>query len=130
MGDAGPGNHTSVHTGDVGILLLRGLAGGALVLVFAQMAEVVSPKAFSGLFAAAPSVAVASLAITAASEGAKTARQDSIGMVVGGIAMAACCVVAVVAIPRVQALRGSAASWVAWLVVAMGLYWAVFVGVR
>ena len=50
--------------GDIGVLALRGLAGGALVVVFALIGEVVTPKAFSGLFSAAPSVAFASLAIT------------------------------------------------------------------
>jgi hypothetical protein len=118
------------EVGDVGVLALRGLAGGILVVVFALIGEVVTPKAFSGLFSAAPSVAVASLAITVVAEGAGRARQDSIGMVVGGLAMIACCVLAAVAVPRLRALGGSAAAWVAWPAVALGLYWAVFIGAR
>ena len=114
--------------GDVGVLALRGLAGGVLVVVFALVGEVVTPKAFSGLFSAAPSVAIASLVITAIAEGVSKARQDSVGMVVGSLAMAGCCVVAAAAIPKIGALWGSGASWVAWLVVALGLYWAVFIG--
>jgi hypothetical protein len=104
------------------------LAGGLLVVVFALIGEVVKPKAFSGLFSSAPSVAVASLAITVVVEDAAKARADTAGMVVGGVGMTACCVVAATVIPKVQALWGSVAAWMAWAAVALGLYWAVFVG--
>jgi hypothetical protein len=115
---------------EIGILALRGLAGGLLVVAFALIAEVVDPKAFAGLFAAAPSVAVASLAITVITESSSKARQSSIGMVVGGIGMAACCVAAVGAIPRLKALLGSVTAVLGWGAVALGLYWAVFIGAR
>lgn len=115
---------------EIGILALRGLAGGLLVVAFALIAEVVDPKAFAGLFAAAPSVAVASLAITVLTESASEARQSAVGMVVGGIGMAACCVAAVGAIPRLKALWGSVAAVAGWGLVALGLYWAVFIGAR
>jgi hypothetical protein len=114
--------------GDVGVLALRGLAGGALVVVFALIGEVVTPKAFAGLFSAAPSVAVASLAITIVAESPVKAREASIGMVVGGVAMAVCCILAVVAIPRIRSLWGSLVAWLGWAAVDLGLYWAVFVG--
>lgn len=114
----------------IGILALRGAIGGTFVVLFALVGEVTSPKAFSGLFSSAPSVATASLAITAAVDGGRRARQDSIGMVVGGLGMAMCCLVASVAIPKVRAVWGSAGAWATWGVVALGLYWAVFVGVR
>lgn len=113
---------------EVGILALRGLAGGTLVVVFALISEAVKPKAFAGIFAAAPSVAVASLAITVLSDGAAKARLASMGMVAGGVGMAACCVVAVSTIPQLKASKGSLLSTVAWLAVALGLYWAVFIG--
>lgn len=115
---------------DLLILGARGLAGGVLVVVFALIGETVSPKAFAGLFSAAPSVAVASLLITLATKDAETARHASTGMVVGGVGMMACCVLAAVAIPRVRAVWGSLAAWLGWLAVASGLYWAVFIGAR
>lgn len=115
---------------DIGILAVRGLAGGLLVVVFALIAEVVDPKAFAGLFSAAPSVALASLAITVVSESTTKARMSATGMVFGAVAMAACCVVAVGAIPRLKALWGSVAAVAGWGVVAFGLYWSVFVGAR
>jgi Protein of unknown function (DUF3147) len=113
---------------DIGVLAVRGLAGGALVVVFALIGEVVTPKAFSGLFSAAPSVAVASLAITIVAENPVKARQASTGMVVGGVAMVVCCVLAAAAIPRIGSLRGSLAAWVGWAGLDLGLYWAVFIG--
>ncbi|MBV9207615.1 MAG: DUF3147 family protein [Actinobacteria bacterium] len=113
---------------DLGVLALRGLAGGALVVVFALIGEIVKPKAFAGLFSAAPSVAVASLAITIAADGPLKARQESIGMVVGSVAMVVACIIAVVAIPRIKSLWGSLAAWIGWGVVDLGLYWAVFIG--
>jgi hypothetical protein len=117
-----------MHLSDLGVLALRGLAGGTLVVVFALISEVVSPKAFSGLFSAAPSVAVASLAITAGIENPGKARQASIGMVVGGIAMIMCCILAAATIPRIGALWGSVAAWAGWAAVDLSLYWAVFIG--
>jgi hypothetical protein len=51
-------------------------------------------------------------------------------MVVGGVAMAVCCILAVVTIPRIRSLWGSLAAWVGWTAVDFGLYWAVFVGAR
>jgi len=113
---------------DIGVLALRGLAGGALVVVFALIGEVVTPKVFSGLFSAAPSVAVASLAITIVAENPVKARQASIGMVVGAVAMAVCCILAAVVIPRIGSLWGSLGAWVGWAVTDLGLYWAVFIG--
>lgn len=115
---------------DIGVLALRGLAGGALVVAFALIGEVVTPKAFSGLFSAAPSVALASLAITIVAETPVKARQASTGMVVGGVAMAVSCILAAAAIPRIRSLWGSLAAWIGWVAVDLGLYWAVFIGAR
>jgi hypothetical protein len=116
--------------GDIGVLALRGLAGGALVVIFALIGQVVSPKAFAGLFSAAPSVAVASLAITIVAESPVKAQQASAGMVVGGVAMVVCCILAAVAIPRIGSLWGSLAAWLSWAGADLALYWAVFVGAR
>jgi len=115
---------------DVGALAGRAVVGGTFVVAFSLIAAVVTPKAFSGLFAAAPSVALASLSITIVSKGVRSAHADAAGMVPGAIGMVGCCILAVVAIPRLRTLRGSAAAWAAWGAVAMGVYWAVFVGAR
>lgn len=113
---------------DVVTLAARGLAGGTLVVVFALIGESVSPKAFSGLFSSAPSVALASLGVTIVVDSVADARQASVGMVVGSVGMTVCCIVAAVAIPRLRTVLGSVAAWLSWLAVSFGLYWAVFIG--
>lgn len=53
----------------MGQLIIRFLVGGAIVSAFALLGDVLHPKGFAGLFAAAPSVALATLTLTVASEG-------------------------------------------------------------
>jgi hypothetical protein len=43
------------------ILVIKGVAGGSLVVAFALLSEGLSPKRFAGLFSAAPAVALAGL---------------------------------------------------------------------
>lgn len=45
-------------------LLLRFVIGGVSVSVFALLGDLLRPKSFAGLFGAAPSVALASVALT------------------------------------------------------------------
>lgn len=115
---------------DIALIVVRGLAGGALVVVFSLVSELFSPKAFAGLFSSGPSIAFASLAVTIGFETAAKAEAESVGLLLGGIAMVVSCVVASASIPRLKALWGAMASWVAWGLVAVGLYWGLFVGVR
>jgi hypothetical protein len=58
-------------------LLWRFLLGGALVSAFALFGDVVRPKRLAGLFAAAPSVALATLALTASFSGTQFAEKRS-----------------------------------------------------
>ncbi len=100
------------------LLAVRALVGGALVVVFALVGEVVKPKRFAGVFGAAPSVALANLAIIAAAEGTPKALHETRGMIAGGVAMVAACAVAIWSVRRLGALRGTAVMCAAWLVVA------------
>jgi tetrahydromethanopterin S-methyltransferase subunit C len=45
-------------------LVFRFLVGGLIVSLFAALADVLKPKSFAGLFGAAPSVGLATLALT------------------------------------------------------------------
>ena len=49
--------------------LLRFLAGELAVSIFALLGDVLRPKSFAGLFGAAPSVALATLALAFAQHG-------------------------------------------------------------
>ena len=54
-------------------ILARFIIGGAIVSAFAIIGDVLKPKSFAGLFGAAPSVALATLAMTVVSDGSSYA---------------------------------------------------------
>ena len=99
-------------------LATRALFGGTLVVVFALIGEVVKPKRFAGLFGAAPSVAIANLALVVAVEGTGKAAVESGAMIAGGVAMVLACAVGVVTVGRLRALKGTGVMALTWLVVA------------
>src|SRR6201998_1099938 len=53
----------------MGQLIFRFLVGGLIVSFFAALGDVLKPKSFAGLFGAAPSVGLATLALTTISNG-------------------------------------------------------------
>lgn len=103
---------------DVLLLLIKALAGGSLVLVFALLSESLSPKRFAGLFSAAPAVALASLAITLLDKGHHDAHQSAVGMIAGAGGMIAYAASVVPLLRRLPASRAAAAGLGAWLGVA------------
>ena len=70
-------------------LLARFLIGGVFVSFFSAVAEVFRPKSFAGLFGAAPSIALATLAITIGEKGKAYAAIEAHFMIFGAIAF--CC---------------------------------------
>jgi hypothetical protein len=106
----------------LGLLAVRGLVGGSFVVLFAVAGELLRPKSFGGIFAAAPSVALASLMITAVAKGEMAVWASAVGMVAGAVAMVAACVVGIDAVKRFGAMRGALASLMIWMLVAAGLY--------
>jgi hypothetical protein len=67
-------------------LVIRFLVGGTVVSAFALIGDVLKPKSFAGLFGAAPSVALATLGLTVAAEGASYAAIEARSMMSGAIA--------------------------------------------
>ncbi len=103
---------------DVLLLALKGVVGGAFVVAFAVLCEHVHPKTVAGIFGAAPSIALASLLVTAADKGSGAARLQSLSMIFSAAAMVAYCVTAVWSVDRFGALRGSAIAFVSWFAIA------------
>jgi hypothetical protein len=106
----------------LGELAIRFVLGGAIVTAFAVVAEVFEPKTFAGMFGAAPSVALASLALAYAQHGGDYAATEARSMLVGALAFglyAAACLAAVRR-PRLPVWLGAAAAWAAWAAVALG----------
>lgn len=101
--------------------LLRFVAGGTLVCAFALLGDLFKPKAFAGLFAAAPSIALASLALTVAANGWDYAALEARAMVAGSAAflLYACVVSKVLARWRLSPLRVATAFLALWLAAAL-----------
>jgi uncharacterized membrane protein (GlpM family) len=106
---------------DVLTILVKALAGGALVVVFALISETVTPKRFAGLFAAAPAVALAGLTITVLTKGAHEARDSSLTMMASAAAMAVYASAVVALLRRTGSRKATAAAMAVWLAVATAL---------
>ena len=67
-------------------ILIRFLVSGAVVSGFAIIGDVLKPKSFAGLFGAAPSVGLATLGLTVATEGPSYAATEARSMMAGAVA--------------------------------------------
>ena len=101
----------------------RFLAGGAIVSVFAVAGDVLRPKSFSGLFGAAPSVALVTLPLAVWNHGGGYASVKGRSMVLGAAALAIYCILVCQLLMRARfsALTATLAASVVWLAVALGL---------
>lgn len=66
-------------------LLWRFLLGGALVSLFALIGEVLRPKRLAGIFGGAPSVALATLALTGYASGPAIAALEARSMILSSL---------------------------------------------
>jgi uncharacterized membrane protein (GlpM family) len=105
--------------------LLKTLAGGALVLLFALVSEVVRPKPLAGTFATAPAVALAGLAISGLFKGQHEVHMAAAGMVAGGAGMFAYTLLVPVLHRRRDALASASLALTAWFVVAAFFYFLI-----
>jgi uncharacterized membrane protein (GlpM family) len=106
-------------------ILVKAVAGGLLVLAFAALAQTLKPKRFAGVFAAAPSVALAGLVVTVLFSGDRDLPAAGAGMAVGGAGFVVYCLAAVPLVRRFGAWKGSAGALAAWGIVCAVGYAAV-----
>lgn len=105
-------------------MILHFLLGGFIVSAFAVLGDVIYPKGFAGLFAAAPSVAIATLSLTVAAKGPAFAALEARSMIVGEVAFiayAASCAYCL-GVRHTRAAPTSLLLLVLWVAVAGGLY--------
>jgi hypothetical protein len=100
--------------------LLRFLIGGVAVSLFAIVGDILRPTSFAGLFGAAPSIALCTLALALAREGALYAALEGRSMVIGAVAL---CLYSVVVCQLLQRFRLRAApattiALLAWFAMA------------
>lgn len=105
-------------------MVWRFLLGGLVVSLFAVIGDVVRPKGFAGLFAAAPSVALATLALTCLSEGRAYAALEARSMILGAIAFVIYAIGCVYLIGKrhLKAVPATFGLLGIWLVAALGLW--------
>jgi len=107
--------------------LLRFVIGGLVVSIFAALGDVLKPKSFAGLFGAAPSVALATLALTVTADGKLYASEEARSMIVGALAMGVYAWATMQLIVR-SGWRGTTASIIAlavWFGCALGIWAAI-----
>jgi hypothetical protein len=109
--------------------LLRFVIGGIAVSIFSMLGDVFRPKSFAGLFSAAPSVALATLAIAFWSHGPRYASIEGRSMTIGALALCIYCLIVAHLLKREQTHAAWAAplALIAWFACAFGLKWLVLV---
>ena len=105
-------------------LLTRFLVGGVIVAAFAVVGDVFKPKSFAGLFGAAPSVALATLALTISRNGKEYAAVECRSMLAGAVALGIYSAVVCVSLARGHnhPLSATLASMVVWFAASFGAW--------
>lgn len=108
-------------------LLLRFVIGGLVVSLFAVLGDMLKPESLGGVFAAAPTVALATVAITMHQHGGAYVALEARSMVGGALAFAAyaCAVSFVLMRYRTRVLFTAISLLTVWFGTAAGL-WAVW----
>lgn len=108
-------------------LIVRFVAGGIIVCVFAVIGDLLQPKSLAGIFGAAPSVALATLGLTFAKHGGFYSGTEGRSMLLGSVAFFfyALLVGRLLMRHRTGALVAASASWILWIAVSFGL-WSMF----
>jgi uncharacterized membrane protein (GlpM family) len=108
-------------------LVLRFLIGGLVVCAFAVIGDMVKPESLGGVFAAAPTIALATVVLSLHSHGATYVAVEARSMIGGAIAFFgyACAVSFVMMRLRPRAVVAASGLLPAWFAVAAGL-WAVW----
>lgn len=110
-------------------LIFRFLAGGVVVSIFSMAGDVLKPKSFAGLLAAAPSVALATLTLTVLKDGVPYAATEARSMVLGAVAFGLYAALASRMMMQAQRPALSVTTFLlsVWMVVALGL-WRLLLG--
>jgi hypothetical protein len=108
-------------------IIIRFCLGGVIVSVFAVLSDLFRPKSFAGLFGAAPSVALATLALTSTKHDSFYLSVEGASMVAGAAALALYSQLVSFLMMRykMHALVVTVLATFSWFCVAFGL-WSIF----
>jgi uncharacterized membrane protein (GlpM family) len=108
-------------------IVIRFAVGGVVLSTFALLGDLLKPKSFAGLFGAAPSVALATLGLTVASQGTSYSATEARSMMLGAVAFGvyAFFVCWVMMRYKLSAAVVTSCSIPGWLGVALGLWYVL-----
>ncbi|MBV9339732.1 MAG: DUF3147 family protein [Acidobacteria bacterium] len=108
-------------------LAIRFVIGGLAVCAFSAISDVFKPKTFAGLFGAAPSIALASLALTILLDSKEVAAVEARSMIIGAAAFFVYASVLSYLLLRFKlpALSVGFSALLLWLGMALGLWRAL-----
>ncbi|HKT88180.1 MAG TPA: DUF3147 family protein [Candidatus Sulfotelmatobacter sp.] len=108
-------------------IVIRFFIGGVSVSIFAVLGDIFKPKSFAGLFGAAPSVALATLALTVAKSGAHYAAVETSSMIISaiGLFVYACCLSRLMMRYRYRSLGVTLSLMIVWAASVFGIWFAV-----
>ncbi len=111
--------------------IIRFLVGGIAVSLFSAMGDVLRPKSFAGLLGAAPSIAVATLALTISAKGVGDAESEARSMMLGAVALClySSSVCHLTSHRHMPAMLATALMLPVWLGCAFALKWLLSGGV-
>ena len=106
-------------------ILFRFVVGGMVVALFAAVGDAVKPKSFAGLFAAAPSVAIATIGLTMMTEGKLFVAAEARSMIAGAVALFLYATAAVHLIMKYKFHAAAAAisALAVWMIFAIGTWY-------
>ena len=105
-------------------LVARFFIGGVAVTMFALAGDLFEPKTFAGIFGAAPSVALATLALTYGKQSHRYVAEEGRAMIAGGVALGLYSLALVVLLARrrrASAWSSAVMLWLVWGAVAFVL---------
>jgi hypothetical protein len=108
--------------------VIRFCIGGLAVSAFAVLGDMFRPKSFAGLFGAAPSIALATLAMTFVRQGPAYGAIEGRSMMIGSVALCLYSVAACRLMKRYElpAWAATATALIVWLAAALGGKWLLF----
>ena len=108
--------------------VLRFLIGGIAVSGFAMLGDVLRPKSFAGLFGAAPSIALATIGLTASANGTHYAALEARSMIAGavGFFVFVMCVTRILLRHKIEAGPATLYSLPFWFVVSFAIRYVCF----
>lgn len=108
-------------------ILVRFVVGGLVVSIFSSLSDILKPKSFAGLFGAAPSIALATMGLTIATEGTAYVALEARSMVAGAIAMFvyACLMMLIMAKFKPPTILASTTLLAAWLATSIGIWFFI-----